>query len=44
VRREGLLKPDLMSEVILVGAGALVFAILIVILIVVLTASAPVVR
>jgi hypothetical protein len=33
-----------MSEVILVGAGALVFAILIVILLVVLTASAPVVR
>jgi hypothetical protein len=44
VRREDLLKPDLMSEVILVGAGALVFAILIVILLVVLTASAPVVR
>jgi hypothetical protein len=44
VRREDLLKPDLMSKVILVGAGALVFAILIVILLVVLTASAPVVR
>ena len=44
MRREDLLKPDLMSEVILVGAGALVFAILIVILLVVLTASAPVVR
>jgi hypothetical protein len=43
VRRDDLLKPDVMSEVILLGAGALVFAILILILIVVLTqASAPV--
>jgi hypothetical protein len=42
VRRQDLLKPDVMSEVILLGAGALVFAILILILIVVLTqASAP---
>ena len=43
MRRDDLLKPDVMSEVILLGAGALVFAILILILIVVLTqASAPV--
>ena len=43
LRRDDLLKPDAMSEVILLGAGALVFAILILILIVVLTqASAPV--
>ncbi len=42
LRREDLLKPDLMSEVILLGAGALVFLILILILVVVLTqASAP---
>lgn len=43
VRRDDLLKPDVMSEVILLGAGALVFAILILILFVVLTkAAAPV--
>jgi len=43
VRREDLLKPDVVSEVILVGAGALVFVILILILVIVLTqASAPV--
>jgi len=43
VRRQDLLKPDVMSEVILLGAVALVFAVLILILIVVLTqASAPV--
>ena len=43
LRRDDLLKPDVMSEVILLGAGALVFAILILILIVVLTqASAPI--
>jgi hypothetical protein len=43
LRRADLLKPDVMSEVILLGAGALVFAILILILIVVLTqASAPI--
>lgn len=43
MRRQDLLKPDVMSEVILLGAGALVFAVLILILIVVLTqASAPV--
>ena len=43
MRRDELLKPDVMSEVILLGAGALVFAILILTLIVVLTqASAPV--
>jgi len=42
MRSQDLLKPDVMSEVILMGAGALVFAILILILIVVLTqASAP---
>ena len=42
MRCQDLLKPDVMSEVILMGAGALVFAILILILIVVLTqASAP---
>jgi hypothetical protein len=32
VRREDLLKPDFMSEVILLVAGALVFAILLLIL------------
>ncbi len=37
LRRDDLLKPDVMSEVILLGMGALVFAILILILIVVLT-------
>lgn len=43
MRRQDLLKPDVMSEVILLGAVALVFAVLILILIVVLTqASAPV--
>ena len=43
LRRADLLKPDVMSEVILIGAGALVFAILVLILIVVLTqASAPI--
>jgi len=43
LRRDEFLKPDAMSEVILLGAGALVFAILILTLIVVLTqASAPV--
>lgn len=43
MRREDLLKPDVMSKVILLGAGALVFVILILILVVVLTqASAPV--
>jgi hypothetical protein len=43
VRRDELLKPDVMSEVILLGAGALVFAILILILVVALTqTSAPV--
>jgi hypothetical protein len=42
MRSQDLLKPDVMSEVILMGAGGLVFAILILILIVVLTqASAP---
>ena len=43
MRRADLLKADVMSEVILVGAGALVFAILVLILFVVLTkASAPI--
>jgi hypothetical protein len=43
VRREDLLKPDVMSEVVLLGAGALVFVILILILVLTLTqASAPV--
>jgi hypothetical protein len=43
LRRADLLKPDVMSEVILIGAGALVFAILVLILVVVLTqASAPI--
>ena len=42
LRRADLLKPDVMSEVILLGAGALLFAILVLILIVVLTkGSAP---
>jgi hypothetical protein len=40
VRREDLLKPDVMSEIILLGAGALIFVILMLILIVVLTESA----
>jgi hypothetical protein len=34
LRRADLLKPDVMSEVILLGAGALVFAILVLILII----------
>jgi hypothetical protein len=43
VRRDDLLKPDVMSEVILLGAGALAFVILILILVLALTkASAPV--
>ena len=33
VRREDLLKPDLMSEVILLGFGALIFGILLLILV-----------
>ena len=33
VRREDLLKPDVMSEVILLGFGALIFAILLLILV-----------
>jgi hypothetical protein len=37
LRRDDLLKPDVMSEVIVLGMGALVFAILILILILVLT-------
>ena len=37
MRRQDLLKPDVMSEAIVVGAGALFFFILILILIVVLT-------
>jgi hypothetical protein len=42
LRRADLLKPDVMSEIILLGAGALVFAILILVLIVILTkGSAP---
>ena len=42
LRRADLLKPDVLSEVILFGAGGLVFAILVLILIVVLTkGSAP---
>jgi hypothetical protein len=40
VRREDLLKPDVMSEIILLGAGALIFVILMLVLIVVLTESA----
>ena len=43
MRRDDLLKPDVMSEVILLGAGVLVFAILILVLFIVLTnAAAPV--
>ena len=43
MRREDLLKPDIISEVILVGAVAVLFAILALTLIVALTqASAPV--
>jgi hypothetical protein len=43
LRRDDLLKPDLVSEAILLGAGALVFAIPILILIAVLTqASTPI--
>lgn len=43
MRRDDLLKPDVMSEVILLGAGALVLTILILILFIVLTkAAAPV--
>ena len=42
MRREDLLKPDVVSELILVVAGALVFVILILVLIAVLTqSSAP---
>ena len=37
MRLQDLLKPDLVSEVILVGAGALVLAILLLILVIVLT-------
>jgi hypothetical protein len=37
VRRDDLLKPDAMSEVILLGAGAFVLAIVILIVIIVLT-------
>ena len=37
MRREDLLKPDLMSEVLLLGAGILVFVILLLILFLTLT-------
>lgn len=37
MRREDLLNPDLMSEVILLAAGVLVFVILLLILVVALT-------
>jgi len=40
LRREDLLKPDGMSEAIVLGAGALVFLILTLILIIVLTHTA----
>ena len=43
MRRDDLLKPDAMSEAILLGAGAVVLVILILVLVVALTqASAPV--
>ena len=43
LRRDDLLKADVVSEAILLGAGALVFAILVLILIAVLTQpSAPI--
>ena len=43
MRHQDLLKPDVMSEVILLVAGALVFVVLILILVIALTrASAPV--
>ena len=43
MRREDLLKPDVVSEAILLGAGALALVVLFLILVVVLTqASAPV--
>jgi flagellar biogenesis protein FliO len=32
VRREDLLKPDVMSEVILIGVGALIFVILLILI------------
>jgi hypothetical protein len=42
LRRDDLLKADVMSEAILVGAGTLVFAMLVLVLIIVLTqVSAP---
>jgi hypothetical protein len=42
VRRHDLLKPDVMSEVILLGAGTLILAILILILVIAVTqSSAP---
>ncbi len=37
LRRDDLLKPDVVSELILIGVGTLVFAILILILVAVLT-------
>lgn len=40
LRRQDLLKPDVMSEVIVLGAGTLVLLILIVILAIVLTHAA----
>ncbi len=40
VRSDDLLKPDVMSEGILLGAGVFVFMILIVLLVVVLTQTA----
>ena len=39
MRREDLLKPDVMSEVILLGAGTLILAILILILVIAVTQS-----
>jgi hypothetical protein len=42
VRREDLLKPDVMSEVIIVSAGALILAFLLLILVIAFMGSASV--
>jgi len=43
VRRSDLLKPDLLSDIVLLGAGALIFALLVLIVVVALTqTSAPI--
>jgi hypothetical protein len=42
LRRDDLLKPDLVSEAILLGAGALVLVVILILVVVLTQASAPI--